>query len=236
MKCKKIMETLFLVLCLLFVFTCTKTEAKQTCTTQEQNDLIQLAHNVKFSYELLPDLGSNDRLFAITISNLIEGLEIRYGFSVYKYDKKQDSPGVARMFEAFANGQTHKISIYASDNTNCSGALLTTKLINIPKYNSYSERDECKGIEEFKLCNQWYAGNIKDTEFKKQVQQYKESLKNNSEEKKQDEEKQTIIEKIVQLYHDNPIAFVAISLLSLLLVILIIVKIIKRKNRVKIDL
>lgn len=235
MNYKKTIKIFLMIICVLSISIYTKTEAKQTCTIQEQNNLIQLAHNVKFNYELLPNLGNNNRLFMMTISNLVEGIEVRYGFSVYAYDKNKTNPGIAEMSEVFSGGQTHSITIYASAKTNCYGDVLTTKVVSLPKYNSYSEREECQGIEEFKLCQKWYAGNIKENEFKKQVQQYKEKIKN-KEEPKIEKEKSTSLENLIQLYKENTLVSITVVLLALLIITMVVRKIIKNKKRTKIDL
>lgn len=236
MKEKKLIKTFFMIFCILGIYSYIPTEAKTTCTTQEKNTLIQLAYNVKFDYELLPDEGNIDQSFSLTISNLSEEIEVRYGFSVYSYDKNSETPGIVKMSEYFAGGQTHKILIYASSTSACKDQVLTTKTITIPKYNSYSEREECTGIEDFKLCQRWYAGTFTEEEFQQQTKAYKASLTNKSEEKPQEEEKSSILDKFVDLYKENLLISIALSILLVLIVILIIRKIVKKRKRIKIDL
>lgn len=236
MKEKKIIKTFFMILCILSIYSYIPTEAKTTCTTQEKNTLIQLAHNVKFDYELLPDEGNLNRSFSLTISNLFEGIEVRYGSTNYSFDKKSKTPGIVKMDGYFAGGQTHKILIYASSTSACKNQILATKMITIPKYNSYSERDECTGIEDFKLCQRWYAGTFTEEEFQQQTKAYKISLTSKSEEKSKEDEKSSVLDKFVELYKDNLLISIGFSILLVLMIVLIIRKIIKKKNRVKIDL
>lgn len=236
MKGKNLIKIILIIVSVLSLFIYTKTEAKTTCTTQEKNNLIQLAYNVKFDYELLPDEGNLNRSFSLTISNLFEGIEVRYGFSTYLYNKNSETPGIVKMSEYFAGGQTHKILVYASPTSACKDQILATKMITIPKYNSYSEREECIGIEDFKLCQRWYAGSFTEEEFQQQTKAYKISLTSKSEEKSKEDEKSSVLDKFVKLYKDNLLISIGFSILLALMVALIVRKIIKKRKRIKLDL
>lgn len=236
MKNNKIAKIILIILCIASIYTYTKVEAKETCTAQEKNNLIQLAHNVKFDYELLPDEGNLNRSFSLTASNLVGGIEIRYGFSTYSYDETSTTPGVIKMNEYFGDGRTHKILIYASSSTNCADQVLATKMVAIPKYNSYSEREECVGIEAFKLCQRWYAGSFTEEEFQQQTKIYKANLTNSSEEKQKKEEKTSILNKFFDLYKERLLISITSSIILIFMIILIIKIIVKKKNKIKIDL
>lgn len=233
MRCKKIMKTLFVVLCLLGIFTCTKIEAKQTCTTQEKNTLIQLAHNVKIDYELSDYKKNGKRQFAVTISNLVDGMYVLYDSYIYRYDKY--NLGIAKVDNYFNSANTYIIGIYADYHSACPGEFLLNKTITIPKYNQYSERNECKGIESFKLCQRWYAESFTEAEFKKQIEEYKNSLNSKVETHKK-EQKQSIIEQFIKLYMNNIYISAGLTIVAGVIFVIIIIKIAKRKNKIKIKI
>lgn len=235
MKNNKIAKIILIILCIASIYTYTKVEAKETCTIQEKNNLIQLAYNVKFDYELIDDKGEigSNKLFALTISNLFDGIKIEDKAIIYRYEEDRETPGIVEMNEYYESGKTYTFSIYGDDNSACQDVFLLKKTITIPKYNHYSEREECVGIEEFKLCQRWYAGSFTEEEFKSQVQKYKDAL-NTQPEKTQKEEKENIITHLLRLYVNNLIISISLTIILLLIILIIIIKIIRNRKKVKI--
>ena len=231
---RKIIFNIFVILLLfLFVFNCTKVKA--ACSTEEKNKLIQLAYNVKFDYELLPNEGNNDRSFSLTISNLTKDLEVRYSYSTYKYDEKSKTPGIIKMDEYFAGGITHKIKIYSSSSATCKSIFLTTKYVSIPKFNPYFETDDCKKYPDFKLCNMWYEGDITRSEFKEKLETYIKDL--NKEEQTQTKivnGDNTLFETIKRIIRSNLPATIILSSTILIGTVFLVMH--RKKRRIKLDL
>ena len=231
---KKVMiRYLFVFTVILFIFTCTKVNAE--CSNIEKNNLLQLSHNVKFTYEINEDEKvKNKKKFNVIISNLLDGIYLFYEPYVYEYIKDSITPGVEKMDDTFNDNNTYEVKVYGNTK-NCKDVYLETKTIDIPKYNIYSEKEECKGIENFKLCNMWYEGEIQsDSYFRKEVTKYKSSLEKNEETTKTTA-KDNLLSKIKKIYEKNIFISLFITLfLVASIVVFIIISVIKRKKRVKI--
>ena len=237
MKEKKIIKTFFMILCILGIYSYIPTEAKTTCTTQEKNNLIQLAYNVKFDYELSDDQASGEgkRYYKITISNLTKDVYVAYDVGIYTYDEKSTTPGVVTIGSLFSSNETYYFKMYASGETKCSGQFLTTKMLRLPVYNIYSEKEACKKYPNFNLCDKNYAGNITDEQFNKELKNYKDSLVV-GEEEKQTKKEMSIVKKIITLYTENLKISLPMTALLILVIVILIRKIIKRQKRTKIDI
>lgn len=231
---KKVMiRYLFVFTVILFIFTCTKVNAE--CSNIEKNNLLQLSHNVKFTYEINEDEKvKNKKKFNVIISNLLDGIYLFYEPYVYEYIKDSITPGVEKMDDTFNDNNTYEVKVYGNTK-NCKDVYLETKTIDIPKYNIYSEKEECKGIEDFKLCNMWYEGEIQsESYFRKEVTKYKSSLEKNEEATKTTA-KDNLLSKIKKIYEKNIFISLFITLfLVASIVVFIIISVIKRKKRVKI--
>ena len=148
-----------------------------TCSVQEMNELKQLATNIKFNYELYSEEGYRDNyFFNVYAVNFLDKFFIIFSEGdMYTYSKDLDING-ARYLDVFSAGNDLKFYIYASAETNCANRQVAVKEVSLPYFNSYSLREECKGIEEFSLCQRYYNGNIKSEEyFLEQVQKYKKN-------------------------------------------------------------
>ena len=237
MKRKTIFRNIMLLLLSFLIFTCT--DVKAECSTQEKTNLIQVAYNLKFDYELLPNEGNNDRSFSLTISNFTKSIELRYGYSTYKYDQQSSNSEVVKMEEYFTGGNDYKFNIYASSNTNCKGEFLTSKTVTIPIFNSYSETEECQNLKDFKFCNRWYEKEITEKEFQTELKKYKESLKQEQIEKKENRVKTTLLDNIIKLYKKNITLSVVATIIIIILIIVTIMLIVKKNKkriRIKIDI
>lgn len=237
MKGKNLIKIILIIVSVLSLFIYTKTEAKTTCTTKEKNNLIQLAYNTKFDYELSDDKSSTQglRFYEITLSNLIPEVYVEYNGFNYTYDATRTTPGVTTIMNLFQPSQTYSFKLYASDSTNCMDEYLVSKRVTTPAYNVYSELDECSLYPEFKLCNKNYSAKITDKQFETELEKYKASLIKIEQEKKENN-KNTLIETITSTYINNLKISIPLSALLFVIVIIMVYKIIKSKKRAKIDL
>ena len=228
---KKIMIVIIAVLLIVFI---PKVEAARiVCTGSNMSKMRTKAYKVTVNYEHVSENG--ERYFLIRIANVEKGLEVRADGHTF-----ENGTNEVEVFEfrKYSNELTTvPIEIYASYGYPCVGELLYTKKLDLPKYNFYSERDECIEYEEFPLCNKWYQGNIADDdEFEIKLEEYIESLKEKEEVKEEKEKDKNIIDKIIDFYVEN-IVYTGIITIALLGIAVYFIgkKIIDRKNRVKID-
>ena len=191
---------LLIVAFLLFVaFVPTASAARKACTKTYYSQLKSKAYKVTFNYDLHKEEGS-DYYFTVTMANLQPGLVVEYGAISMMYVEGKDIYEFATIFDG---GSTYEFKIYAANGYACAGELLYTKTLKIPKYNVYSERDECIEYEEFPLCNKWYQKDINSLEdFLQALELYKKSLEKDEPEDL-DKEDKSIFDKIIEFYKDH---------------------------------
>lgn len=219
------------IIAILFCFFVVLDVEASTCTTKELNELKQLAHNVKFSYELSDDTYNDEHVyyFNIYLTNLNEKIYVEaYNGLTQSYHE-----GKENIFYLYREGNVYPFDIYASSKTNCKDKLLSTKKIELPYYNDYSQKEECIEYSEFKLCDPYYDGYIENDEyFYKQLEKYKESLK----EEPKVIEKQNIFQTLMKIYVENLVIAVPCTLVVIGLIAFGIVKFVKNKKKVKIKI
>ena len=128
-----------------------------TCSTDELNALRKEAENVDFATHLqvYDDEHSSSDMYGydLTISNFSEDLYFEVGVYEQLIYFSDGIDGVIDVKNAFfSGGYKTPIKVYASDKTNCSGELITTRYLNIPYYNFYSTREECKNYQKYNIC------------------------------------------------------------------------------------
>lgn len=209
--------------------------AREICTRKAYSDAQMKAYNVKFSYELKFD-DNHFPYFLISYTGLKEGIELRVGENSYTKSENGENGTITTVFQN--TGGTYNFEFYGEYGYSCVGELLyTTPDIKLPKYNLYSEKDECIDYEEFSLCKKWYDGDIEnDDYFYKKLEEYKESLKPQEEEKPEVIEEKEWYQKIIDFYMDNLIFTLPITIVIVLFIIIMVIKNrIKKKRRTKID-
>lgn len=225
-------KALLIIVFLMFIIPNTVLAYREPCTTKNLNSLKNKAYNVNLSYELKKD--ESDRYyFEVNVTGLHPDIEVRYGSMSILYNENQTQQTVTTNT---GGNVKYTVDIYAASGTACDGTKLTTKSIALPKYNIYSERDECIEYEEFSLCNKWYKGEIpNDAYFNEELEKYKASIEKESE--KPNKDKENIFEKFIDLYLDNIYISVAITVVLVIAIAFIIIrKVIRSKNRIKIDI
>ena len=140
------------------------------CDYAYYNELQKKASNVNIlkEYEVFGDTA----VFKITIYNLSEGQYVvdEINGKTYYYEG-QDSIELA-----VVNPGMYKFLVYSSDNY-CDENSLNTLFAEIPTYNKFYKDELCIGIENYKYCQRWFSGTISYDDFKKAVNEYRESLK-----------------------------------------------------------
>lgn len=112
----------------------------------------------------------------------------------------------------------------------------TVEAPEVKKYNKFSESELCNGIEEFALCQPDYEKEITEEEFKSRVETYKKSLtkgdnskdtsnESKNDNSKNDEEKVSIFDKIINYINSHLVIIIAISIFVILATVAIILKV-----------
>ena len=227
------MKKVLIVITLLFtIFSFQKVNARELCTSSTYGKLKREAYNVNFSYEMKKD-ANGSAYFVITVMNFKEDLLLIVGDSVYEYENVGDT---FKLNNTFDGGETITFSVYGGYDTPCVEEFLYSKKVKIPKYNIYSEEEECFEYDEFELCNKWYQGQIPSRAyFLEKLDEYIQANKP-KEPEKEPEDTRSVFEKAIDLYLDNLIIAIPITVVVVGLILFIVIrKIIRKKQRVKLD-
>ena len=203
------------------------------CTSKKQSNLKSIAYKTELSYELKFD-SEHNYYFEVSVTNMNKDVILIYNGVVYESKGEDDVIVIDNKLEG---GATYEFNLYGGYDTACVEEYLYTKKLSIPKYNVYSERDECIEYEEFYLCNKWYPGTIGNDEFfESELNNYIESLNAKEEEEKEEVIEKGLFEKIIDFYIDNIIITLPLTILIVGVVIFMVVRnSIRRKNRIKLD-
>lgn len=197
---------------ILFCVTSNVYAARIACTKTYQSQLKAKAYQITVSYDLhTPE--NEEYYFTLSLSNIQPGVVAEFAGTLIRYEEGKQ---IYDLSYALEGGNTYEIRIYADEGYPCVGELLYTKSITIPKYNKYSEREECIEYEEFPLCNKWYQKEIGTlSEFLQALEIYKESLKE-PDPVDLDNDDRNIFEKVIDFYKDHiiitgPLTVVAVG-------------------------
>lgn len=181
-----------IVIFLLFVLFPLNVEAYY-CDYEDYNNMQKKALNVNImtDYEIIDD----NATFTVTIYNLDES---HYIIDT-KNSKTYNYNGTDSLKIIITNPGVYSFEVYSTDNY-CDDTYLYKLFAEIPTYNKYYKDDLCKGIESYKYCQRWFSSKITYEEFKRGVNEYKNSFK----EEKIEEEipYKSIYEYILEFYLD----------------------------------
>lgn len=147
-------------------------------------------------------------IFIIEISNLTEDLKVKIDDGDFiRYDKTDNGTLILNGIESGIK----KIYIYSVKVP----TYLRTITVNIPKYNYYSEREECNGIskEELDVCDKWYKYELNETTFLKKINEYK---------KAQEENKDNNNQSKIQIIFNNIVNFLKSYFIYIIIFIVIV--------------
>jgi len=214
--------TFTFLLTFLFIF-----NVKAECSYQERKDLLNAAKNVDISIEPVEvsvEKGVYD--FKFNIANVTNDIFIKYynlNNGIEKYISYNDLSNGLYSFvdENSFNVYNYKFVFY-SNNNNCPGYELTTKIIKKPMFNRYSENINCtlEGNENFKYCQKFLEKDYNLTLEKFLDELFLYNTKN--------------IENINENQNNNSnlnILMIGIVMVVLILLIIVISRIIKKRNK-----
>lgn len=137
------------------------------CTQKVYDGLAARAKKVTAEWNLYFD-NNKQPYFKVKLGNIDSDLMII--FNEYNYVPIN---GEVEINEYLMGGDIYKFKVYGGYDTDCVEEFLYAKSVKIPKYNSYSEKEECKDNPEWKLCDKFYEGKIEnDQDFYDKLNQY----------------------------------------------------------------
>ncbi len=217
------------------------------CSSEELTRLKREARQIEFSHTF-DNEPSGYRVYYmfVSVNNFdekfyIEDQDEKRFYYMPNEDGEEDSSSY--YLGMYLNGRGLTFKIYASDATDCTSQLLYTKKYQLPHYNDYSTREECKLKEnkDFELCDIYYGGRVEnDEEFETALKEYQAEKAKQEVKPKEEKKEESWQEKFIKLYTDNLAISILITIGVVILIIWIIYIIIKKiknqKNKIKIDL
>ena len=137
------------------------------CTQNVYDELSGRAKKITAEWSLYFD-ESHQAYFKVKLGNIDDDLMI-----IFNEDFYVPKDGTVEISEYLMGGDVYKFKVYGGYDTDCVEEYLYTKQIKVPKYNYYSEKEECKDNQEWKVCGQFYEGKIEnDQDFYDQLNKY----------------------------------------------------------------
>lgn len=203
MRYKKI---LLFIMC---YFTFTSGVSAAICDNNHIKQLKELAEQVDVSYEYIdyteeiinnPDGEYPLNSYSININLLSEELYINDGYQDYFYEDSNDG-----MIDFIVNSGNLKLTVLSNK---CKNIKLKIISLQLPKFNTYSYRNECNELSDYNLdvCDPWYQGTLNDNYFYNVVNEYLNKP----------EEKEDFLDAIVRFYKEYQL----IIIISVLLIVL----------------
>lgn len=223
-----------IVLCF-FAISSIEDVSAESCSTKELNNLKQLAHNIKVTYDLYDDTYNENHLYYFNIA--VTNFDKNFYFldsdgQEFRYMENLEKDGV-RDLRIVKEGTDYSLNVYTSNETNCPDTKIVTKKIEIPYYNDYSQRKECQGIEDFSLCQRYYDGYIESEKyFLEQVEKYK----NGELPEEKIGKNEGVFAQIITFLSSHLIIVIPSAIVLLFIIIVVIRKIVKARKRTKIKI
>ena len=172
----------------------------EDCDSNDINHLKQLSKFVVYQYDYLGpvDLNANYQTYNIYFDNLNDDffVTLEEGNEKIVFEKNNQ---IGRVQSGKKQFNVYSKKCYVS---------VRTLIVDLPKYNYYSNSDFCLQHKDLKVCEEWYQG-LTDSEFQQIVDSYNNSSTNDGNE---------IIEFIKSYYYIIlPLGLILIVLLVLLI-------------------
>lgn len=230
----------FVPILILFIFLNIKVDAA-TCDGTTKKNLKQEAQHINVTAELQKpstEPGAEKTLYSydVRVLNVSKNLTYEIGSWTYNYTDSVD--GELYVKNAYMmGGYKVAIKIYASNQTKCTGELMRTIYVSLPRYNIYSERKECEGLTDYAICKRTAnTEKITEEQFLKKIEEAK-NKKAEAEKGKKDDDIEKDKFDFIKFFDEYKSIIIPVSVIVvILLIILIIIKLNKSKKRIKIDL
>ena len=174
------------------------------CTYTEIAQLKKIASNVTYFYEY------NDIDGQITFDITLVNLNKDIYFVDSTNNKKYEFTETEIKLTGYKSGETVIYTFYPV-NSYCQDETLYTLRIILPTYNPFYKDKICSGIENYSLCQKWSSHNLTYEQFVKKVEQYKNSIKEETNEDMTEDNNDNlnyIIEFFINYYYIFIIIFI----------------------------
>lgn len=180
---KRLIFSCIFLICYFFPFVSAEAEI---CDDNHVANLKKIASDVEVSYEYL----QNDNIvniYNVAFTGVIEDFIIFGDEKQYSYSDFSDG-----ILSIQKRSGTYQFKFYSDT---CPNILLTTKTVELPKFNTYSLTSECKQLKDYDLdvCDEWYQSEITDEVFYSMIDKY---INN-------DEDKDSLVNMIVKFFQKN---------------------------------
>lgn len=194
-----------------------------------KNDILRAkgeANNITFEVKRIKDAnGKYTGKYNLVFNNVTKDLYLqdKNTNNKYSYDLVENGSLTVKDIE----GGNIEFGIYYRI---CASEYMKSIKTNLPKYNTYSDNPLCEGIseEEIEMCGSWYQGEVTEESLRKQVEEYKDSIKKQKLEK---EKNNTIFNKIKEFLLDYYIYIIV----TIVIVVIITAIITIRKKQYSLD-
>lgn len=240
------------ILVFALIITPIDTKAASTCSYKEQAELNEIANQVKANYEIVDifdgmtlnfengtgiaqEVESYIKGFKISILNITDDIYVTvkndYDSEVQTFYKKDTSDGIAsfesKITDVLVN---YQIEVHSNKYT-CIGEVYSKIQLKTPIFNPYSDLEICKNNSSFYYCQQFIPSeNISSNEFYDRLNKFNSE---SEETKKDEEEKQSLIDKIIGFYEKHKLIIYIITIVVIISgVATTVILIKKRRSRV----
>lgn len=215
---------------MLFLFNIQPTFA--TCTQEEINNFKKIEDEYTVKYEIDKSTQKYNLYFTATMPQ-------QYYYKIYT-DEALNCDAQSDTTIKCADFVSGKYEVQIIGVTKSCNDALKNIIINLPKYNKYSESELCKGIEEFVLCNAAYEKEIDYETFVSRVETYKKTLTKKEEQNKpieeeKDEQKNELLNNIINYIKNYWLECLIVMVFIVLVIITIIItaKSIRKSRRLE---
>ncbi len=211
------------VFCTLLLAFAPKTLAEGYCSVDDINRVKNDVKNIKIDFEYRTDTALKG-LFDIIITGVTDDVVIKEDSKNWIHTSDSIVNGEIRL--EGVSGSNFKFDIYYE---RCNNMLINTINVNVPKYNYYSEYEECNGIDikEVKVCDPWYQEELTDETFMDAIKKYNDSQK----EEEKEENLHDNIKLILDFIKNNYIYMIG----ALVVIGVVVAVIIIKRKRAQLD-
>lgn len=174
------------------------------CDDVTINEFKNKADNLKITYELDETyVDSNgvhqNGIYKISVTGLEKFISVKfYDLNIEETYSKENQGNIT--LNGVESG-IKKVGIYY---TRCADKLLKIVTLNIPIYNKYADREECKGITDLDVCDETYEYELNESTFQYKLKKYNEKKQEELEEEEKNKESKVsiVFNNIVEFLKD----------------------------------
>ena len=194
----------------------------EACSYSDAARLKKIVSNISFSYDYIEE--ERNIKFSVFVNNMHNDIYFKDAITGLTYYKSETEEITINNYN---QGSSIRYIFYGN-NEACKDVELSIQYVSLPYYNSFYKDELCKGIEEFKLCQKWTSTGIKNySEFKKEVYNYRQSLKDNN---ITEEEVKIVNQSILQIVLGYIFKYYYVVLIIIIIVCLVAIYRLNKKD------